>query len=133
MTGDGAAPECPQTASGRPRSGVRRKKVSGAMSPTQRSLRLLRDSGYTVAVVERWNPHARIRQDLFGFIDLLALRDGETLAVQATSGSNGAARVAKIAEAEHVAAVRKAGWRIEVHAWRKLASGRWDCRIVDCS
>jgi hypothetical protein len=50
-------------------------------SPTQRSLRHMRDLGYLVAVVEHWNPHARIRQDLFGWIDLLAIRDGETLAV----------------------------------------------------
>ena len=44
-----------------------------ATSPTQLSLKKLREEGYTVAVVEHWNSFARIRQDLFGFIDLLAL------------------------------------------------------------
>jgi len=83
--------------------------------------------------VERWNSHARIRQDLFGFIDILALRDGETLGVQATSGSNVSARVAKIAEHELVGAVRAAGWRVEVHGWRKNAAGRWVLRVEDVS
>ena len=62
-------------------------------SPTQRSLAHLRALGYRVAIVERWNPFARIRQDLFGVLDLLAVKDGEILGVQVTSGSNVAARI----------------------------------------
>lgn len=103
------------------------------MTPTMRSLAYLRGLGYRVAVVERWNYHAKIRQDLFGVVDLLAIREGETLAVQTTSGSNVAARAAKIAEAEATADIRKAGWRILVHGWRKAANGRWTLREVDCS
>ncbi|HQV57391.1 MAG TPA: hypothetical protein PKV27_05220, partial [Ilumatobacteraceae bacterium] len=57
-------------------------------SPTTLSLKALRDAGYTVAIVEHFNPHMRIRQDLFGFIDIIAIRPGETLAVQTTSRSN---------------------------------------------
>ncbi|MFN7610654.1 MAG: hypothetical protein ACK5QX_06915 [bacterium] len=102
-------------------------------SPTQRSLAYLRDEGYVAAVVERWNPHARIRQDLFGFVDLLAIRDGETLAVQTTAASSMSARVKKIAESELVGAVRRAGWRIHVHGWAKRADGRWHIRVVDVS
>lgn len=109
-----------------------RKRRSGT-SPTQRSLAKLRADGYTVAIVERWNPHAKIRQDLFGFIDLLAIREGETLAVQSCSGTDVSKRVAKIADADCVGAVRKAGWRIVVHGWVKRASGKWECREVDCS
>jgi hypothetical protein len=103
------------------------------VTPTQRSLAKLRADGYLVAVVEKWNPHAKIRQDLFGIIDLLAIRDGETLGVQTTSGSNVAARVAKIADCSHVGALRAAGWRLLVHGWRKGANGRWALREVDCS
>ena len=102
-------------------------------SPTQRSLAHLRDGGWLAQVVERWNPHARVRNDLFGFIDILAIRDGQTLGVQATSGTNVAARVRKIAESEHVGAVRAAGWRLEVHGWRKNAAGRWVLRVEDVS
>lgn len=103
-------------------------------SPTQRSLKHLRDAGYLAEVVERWVPGANIRKDLFGFVDLLAIGPaGEVIAVQATSGSNVASRVAKISEAATVDAVRKAGWSIHVHGWRKGANGRWTLRVVDCS
>jgi len=103
------------------------------MSPTQRSKAHMEAQGYTVAIVERWNPYARIRQDLFGFIDLLCVGNGETVAVQTTSGSNVSARVKKIADHENVGAVRNAGWRIIVQGWRKNAAGRYVLREVDCS
>ena len=101
-------------------------------SPTQRSLKHLREQGYRVAIVEKWNPHARIRQDLFGFIDLLALKGAETLAIQSTSRANVSARVQKITDAEALSDVRKAGWRIVVHGWGKLKAG-WTLKEVDCS
>ena len=109
------------------------KRVGRGTSPTQRTLKRLRDLGYTAQVVETWNPHAKIRQDLFGFIDVLAIKAGEVLAVQACAGGDAAKRVRKIGEHPNVGPVRKAGIRIEVHAWRKLASGRYDVRVVDCS
>ena len=103
-------------------------------TPTQRSLKHLRDAGYNAAITEHWNPFARIRQDLFGFVDILALKDNETLAVQTTSYSNISARVKKIAEHENVRSVREAGWRIEVHGWRKNPkSKRWEVSIRDIS
>ena len=109
------------------------KRVAKGTSPTQRTLKRLRELGYLVQVVEHWNPHARIRQDLFGFIDVLAVREGEVLAVQACAGGDASKRARKIADHANVSAVRKAGIRIEVHAWRKLASGRYEVRVVDCS
>lgn len=103
-------------------------------SPAARSLAALRADGWTVAVVEKWNPHARVRQDLYGIGDLLAIRPDETLLVQVTTADHVSHRVAKIADAEHVAAVREAGWRIEVHGWRyDRKTRRWVCRIVDVS
>jgi len=106
-------------------------------SPTERSLNYLRKQGYTVAVVERWNPHIKIRQDLFGFVDLLAIRRGETLAVQTTTGDHLADRIAKLDDPKvlaKVAAVREAGWKIHMHGWRKSArSGHWELREVDVS
>lgn len=107
---------------------------SAGVTPTSRSLKLLRDRGYIANVVEQTVPKTFIKRDLFGFIDIVAIHPdtGETLAVQTTSGSNVSKRVSKIGESEHVAAVRKAGWGIHVHGWRK--SGRfWKCREVDCS
>lgn len=103
------------------------------MTPTQRSLAEMRKRGYRCAVVERWNPHAKIRQDLFGTVDVLCIGKGETVAVQTTSGSNVASRVTKIAESEATPDMRAAGWRILVHGWRKGSNGRWILREVDCS
>jgi hypothetical protein len=102
------------------------------VSPTQRSLKRMRDLGYLVDVVERWIPGACIRKDLWGIADLLCLRGKEILAVQVTSGSNVSARVKKIADSENLPIIREAGVRLEVHGWRKLKAG-WECRVVDCS
>jgi len=107
------------------------KRASG--SPTQRSKAYLESAGYLVAITERWNPHARVRQDLFGFIDMLAVKEGEILGVQTTSRSNMSARAKKIAEHENVAAVRKAGMRLEVHGWAKDTKGRWAVKVQDVS
>lgn len=103
------------------------------MSPTQRSLKHLRDQGYLADVVEKWIPRANIRKDLYGFIDILCLRDTEILAVQATSASNVAARLKKIRDHENLGAVRKAGISIKIHGWGKNAKGRYVLREVDIS
>lgn len=100
-------------------------------TPTQRSLAWLREQGYTAIVVERWNPFAKIRQDLFGFVDVLAVRRGETLGVQCTSADNVSARVRKIADHENTPRLREAGWRLEVHGWKKGQRGA--PRIEDVS
>jgi len=101
------------------------------MSPTARSLKLLRERGYHAEVVERWIPGANIRKDFAGFIDIIALKDDHVLAVQATSGSNVAARVAKITEHEKLSIVRRVGWHISVHGWTKRANGRYQLREID--
>lgn len=86
--------------------------------------------------MERWNPHARIRQDLFGFIDVLAIRGDQTLAIQATSGSNVAHRLAKIRATPAAAAwLAGASRGIVIHGWRKGGgrgeAKRWCCRTVE--
>lgn len=102
------------------------------MSPTQLTLRELRRRGFVAAVTERWNPHARIRQDLFGFVDVLAIGPGGTIAVQATSDSNLASRVRKISDHENIGAARDANWTILVWGWKKQ-NNRWQFREVDVS
>ena len=91
------------------------------MMPTQRTLVYLREQGYMVGVVERWNQHARIRQDLFGFIDLIYLTPAGIVGVQVTSASNVSAHIKKIHEECWVAALGwlAAGGRIEVWGWKK--------------
>ena len=86
-------------------------------SPTQRTLKLLRAQGWTVQIVERWNPFAKIRQDLFGGIDLVALKPGVCLGVQCTSATNHSARVAKLRAEPKLAAWVASGCRLEVISW----------------
>jgi len=102
------------------------------MTPTQRSLKALRDLGYLVEVVEKWNAFTKTRKDLWGWADLLAIRRGEVLAVQVTAQAV-STRIAKVTASETLARVREAGIRVEVHGWRKNAKGRYIQRIVDLS
>lgn len=57
------------------------------VSPTQRSLAHLRELGYHVEVVEKWNSFTKQRKDLWGWADLLAIKKGEVLAVQVTASA----------------------------------------------
>jgi hypothetical protein len=52
------------------------------MSPTQRTLALLKSWGWTAGIVERWVPGAFIRRDLFNIIDIIALTGKEIVGVQ---------------------------------------------------
>ena len=97
------------------------------MSPTQRSLKMLRGLGYSVAIVEHFNSFTKTRNDLYGFADLIAIDDYETLLIQVTSGSHTSNRVKKILAND--VAKRWVGHphrRIEVHGWRPLVAYRKD-------
>jgi hypothetical protein len=105
------------------------------MSPTQRTLKALRGRGFFAEVVERWNPHARIRQDLYRWVDIVAVKAGEPiLGVQTTSGPNAAARIDKARGNAALSSWIRAGGRLAVFAWakhkRRLASGGWSERPV---
>lgn len=89
-------------------------------SPTQRSLKYLRALGYTAEVTEHWNHYTKRRHDLFGFVDIVALKK-TLVAVQTTSGTNVSKRIAKITADEKVRtkalAWLEAGGEIHVHGW----------------
>lgn len=108
-----------------------------ATSPTQRSLKHLRDQGYTCAITEHWNSFIKRRQDLFGFIDLVAIHKDHpgVMAIQTTSGSNVAARIEKILGVEESRTWLEAGNRLVVHGWAKRgARGKrklWTVREVE--
>ncbi len=102
-------------------------------SPTSRTLKKLRDEGYLAEVVERFNYFTKRRNDLFSFIDVVAIRGDETLAVQTTSGSNVSARIAKIRATQASAIwLESPSRKIVVHGWAKRgARGKrkvWSCR-----
>ena len=103
-------------------------------SPTQRTLAALRKDGYTCAITERWNPHAHIRQDLYGFVDVLAIKpDYGILAVQACAGGDHAKRRTKILAEPRAKLWLECGGRICVCSWtKKGARGKrklWEPRI----
>lgn len=91
------------------------------MSPTARSLAVLRSRGCVYGVVEKWNPGARVRQDFLGFADILAVEPGQlgVLAIQACTTGDQAKRLAKIAENARVAPWLAAGNRVVVWGWAK--------------
>lgn len=90
-------------------------------SPTQRSLKFLRENGYTAQVVERWNSFAKVRQDLFGFIDIVAINPkmGGVLGVQTTSATNMSSHRKKILENEVAPIWLRGGNRIQLIVWSK--------------
>ena len=117
------------------------KRVS-RISPTQRTLRELRSLGRVCGIVERFNQHAGpfgVRQDLFGFIDVISLDvERGIVGVQCCAGSGHAAHMRKILEECTQEAMEwlRCGGRIELWSWskRKLKRGgkaeRW-CPRVD--
>ena len=113
------------------------------MSPTQRTIRELKDRGCIVGIVERFNRHAGpfgIRQDLFGFIDAIALDTSRGIVgIQCCAGSGHAQHKSKIVEDCNEAAFEwlRCGGKIELWSWskRKLKRGgkaeRWFPRVEE--
>lgn len=75
--------------------------------------------GWVAGVVEKYNPHAKIRHDLWGWCDIvaLALDEHSVYFIQVTSGSNHAARVAKIKEWPHLSDLLYAHADVEVWSY----------------
>lgn len=95
---------------------------------TQKAMAEMRSRGWTCAVTEKWNPHARIRQDLFGFVDLIALRPGatagepRTLAVQVTT-TDTSTRQKKITGLPAALVWLQCANAIEVWGYKKKSGG----------
>ncbi len=90
------------------------------MTPTARTLAYLRKVGLRADVVERWIPHINQRKDLFGIIDILVIDSHRILGIQATSGSNHAARAKKALASENLRPWLESGSGFSVWSWRKL-------------
>jgi hypothetical protein len=70
----------------RPGSKKRKKKKRKSGNTAGRTMGWLRDLGFTVGKTEQWLAFAKIRRDLFGFADVVAMKEGTEgiLAVQTT-------------------------------------------------
>lgn len=106
-------------------------------SPTERTLKMLRAAGITVQVVERWNPHAKVRQDLFGCIDLVAMdrHCPGVLGIQACAGASHANRLQKVLSEPRAKLWVQLQNRFWVVSWsKKGARGKlkkWEPRIEE--
>lgn len=89
------------------------------MSPTQRAMAELKKIGATAAIVEKWNQYARIRQDLFGFADILFVHGTRTVFLQVAHGSDHKKRVDKILAEPRAVPVLEANNHIEVWTYTK--------------
>jgi hypothetical protein len=93
------------------------------MSPTQRSLALLRSQGWCACVVEQAirTPAGTFRRDAFNFGDILACHPQKgVMLVQTTSRANQAARVGKIRAIPEARVWLQGAGGIEVHGWAKV-------------
>jgi hypothetical protein len=104
-------------------------------SPTQRSLKLLRNAGYICHIVEKYNSFTRTRSDVYGFGDILACKASQngSYLVQTTSRANLNARINKIMAIPEAVIWLRAGNGILVHGWSKMGkAGKrklWHCEV----
>ena len=92
------------------------------LTPTQRTLKALRERGAICASVEKWNPYGGphgVRVDLFGFIDLVLIDPQYGIVAIQSCGEAFSAHYKKIVENEIAPEWMKHG-RIELWAWRKV-------------
>ena len=101
------------------------------MSPLQRSMKQLREKGYLVEKVEHFNPWSKTRHDLFGILDLLCIDKAldRTIGVQVTTLGQRNPHLKKMKESKNLELLKKAGWGIELHSWRKLKKTGWTNKV----
>lgn len=94
------------------------------MNISQRSQLRWKEQGYLVANVEKWNAFTKTRHDLYGCIDILAIGNKETVAIQTTSKNNMSSRIRKIEDSEVLTVMLESNWRVVVEGWYKVKN-RW--------
>lgn len=93
---------------------------------TQKTLAWIKEHDWRYAITEKWNPFAKIRQDLFGFGDILVVTGDVNIIIQNTSYPERNKRRDKILkECTEVATDWiKGGGEILVVSWRKKTATR---------
>ena len=106
--------------------------MTKGLSNTQRTLRWLRQQGMIAGIVERFNAHAGpfgLRQDLFGFIDIVALEANSIIAIQ-SCGQAFSEHNLKILANEVAPEWLKSGGRIQLIGWRKIKKVRGGKQMI---
>jgi len=100
------------------------------MTPTQRTIRELKNRGLKCGIVEKFNrfagPHG-IRQDLFGIIDIIALDPMRGVVGVQSTGSDFAGHMRKLKEErlqECIDWLSTPGTVLELWGWRKVKAKR---------
>lgn len=114
-------------------------------TPTQRTLEAMRGLGRTYDVAEKFNLHVGehgIRQDLFGFIDIVAIDPVEGIIAIQSCGQGFSDHVKKLTiERKGVVSLWLKHAKVELWGWRKVKnklknggygkSTRWKARVAD--
>lgn len=90
------------------------------MSSTALTEAYLKAKGYTVGKTEHWNSFAHRRVDLFGFIDQIAVGNGQIVGVQATTLTEKQRHLDKIYAESRAREWLKNGGKILLICWRQL-------------
>ena len=111
-----------------------------ATSPTQRTLALCKKQGRTSGIVEKFNSFIKIRQDLFGFIDIICIDPKQGIVAVQSCGQSHSDHIIKLTvEREEIVKEWLKHAPLELISWRKLKVKRggkamkWVPRIVDFS
>ena len=96
------------------------------MSNTQRTLKALREQGYTCGIVERFIRHGGgpgNRIDFLNIIDIIAVKQNVILGVQ-SCGQAYAPHDRKLLASENSVKWLRAGGKLELWGWRKVKKKR---------
>lgn len=117
------------------------KTKSRGISPTQRTLKACKEMGRITGIVERFNAHVGefgIRQDLFGFIDIICIDPTQGIVAIQSCGQDFSGHIKKLLEERNEAVYE---WlkhaRVELWGWRKVKlhrggkAMRWMARVAD--
>ena len=111
------------------------------MSPTQRTIKYLKDNGCLCGIVEKFNAYAGphgIRQDLFGFIDIIAIDPAQGIVGVQSCGQDFSGHINKMLGERNEnmfewlrhAKVLLIGWR-KVKLKRGGVAERWKPRLAE--
>ena len=106
------------------------------MTPTQRTLRELKQQGRKAAVVEKWNAYAGphgLRQDLFGIIDIIALDPERGVVGIQSCGSSFSQHLVKLTverAQDTLDWLSTPGACLELWGWRKVKLKRGGKAVV---
>ena len=112
----------------------------GSISPTQRTLKANRNLGRICGIVEKFQQYGGkfgIRQDLFGFIDIIAIDEFEGIVAIQSTGQDWSGHIKKIMELEEIVLKWLHHAALELWSWRKVKKVRggkamiWKPRIAD--